>query len=102
MSSNYTRLFIVSSKFLRPGFVVSFDLLDLGFISSLVDYSLIYHNGDIKLSLILYVDDLIFTSTHVDVLTSFDSRIQLEFPLKDLGLSHLGPLELFIFSNSVK
>ena len=67
-------------------------LLDLGFIISLVDSSLfIYHSGDIKIFMLIYVDDIIVTGTHLEFINSIISRLQLEFPLKDLG-----PISFFL------
>ena len=67
-------------------------LLDLGFITSLMDNSLfIYHYGDIKIFMLIYVDDTIVTGTHLEFINSLISRLQLEFPLK-----HLGPPSFFL------
>ena len=67
-------------------------LLDIGFITSLVDTSLFtYHYGDIKIFMLIYVDDIIVTGTHLEFNNSLISRLQLEFPLKDIG-----PLSFFL------
>jgi len=61
-------------------------LLELGFIASLVDTSLfLYHCGAIKLFVLIYVDDIIVTGTHSNVISALIYHLQQEFPLKDLG-----------------
>lgn len=63
-------------------------LLDLGFTVSLVDTSLFIHiSGNIKIFLLIYVDDIIVTGTHA----AFIAQMQQEFPVKDLG-----PLSYFL------
>jgi hypothetical protein len=67
-------------------------LLDLGFIASLVDTYLFLHiNGSIKLFILIYVDDIIVTGTHPHLISALISRMQQEFPVKDLG-----PLSYFL------
>jgi hypothetical protein len=67
-------------------------LLDIGFTASLVDTSLfIYLSGNVKLYMLIYVDDIILTGTHASVISSLITRMQQEFPLKDLG-----PLNFFL------
>ena len=51
----------------------------------------IYHYGDIKIFVLIYVDDIIVTGTHLEFINSLISRLQLEFPLKDIG-----PLSFFL------
>jgi transposase InsO family protein len=67
-------------------------LLDLGFSASLVDTSLFTHiSGNTKIFLLIYVDDIIVTGTHSQVISSLITRMQKEFPVKDLG-----PLSYFL------
>jgi hypothetical protein len=67
-------------------------LLDLGFIASLVDSSLfIFIKHNIKIYLLIYVDDIIVTGTHGAIITSLITQLQLKFPVKDLG-----PLNFFL------
>jgi len=67
-------------------------LLDIGFTASLVDTSLFLHtSGNIKIFLLIYVDDIIVTGTHPHVITALITRMQQEFPIKDLG-----PLNYFL------
>jgi hypothetical protein len=61
-------------------------LLELGFITSLVDTSLFtYILGIIKLYMLIYVDDIILTGTHPAIIQSHIHHMEQEFPLKDLG-----------------
>jgi hypothetical protein len=61
-------------------------LVELGFIASLVDPSLfIFTHGSIWLFMLIYVDDIILTGSHVTSIQSLISKLQSEFPLKDLG-----------------
>jgi hypothetical protein len=65
---------------------LSSTLLDLGFVASLVDSSLfIFIMNNIKIYLLIYVDDIIVTGTHSTVITSLISQLQTKFPVKDLG-----------------
>jgi transposase InsO family protein len=67
-------------------------LLDLGFTASFVDTSLFFHtNGSLKIFLLIYVDDIIVTGTHPHVISAIITRMQQEFPVKDLG-----PLSYFL------
>jgi hypothetical protein len=67
-------------------------LVELGFIASLVDPSLfIFTHGGIRLFMLIYVDDIILTGSHVTSIQSLISKLQSEFPLKDLG-----PLGFFL------
>jgi hypothetical protein len=67
-------------------------LLDLGFTASLVDTSLFIHiSGSIKNFLLIYVDDIIVKGTHASLISALISRMQQEFPVKDLG-----PLSYFL------
>jgi hypothetical protein len=67
-------------------------LLELGFKGSLVDTSLfIYLQGSIQIYMLVYVDDILITGTHPQVIQSIIAQLQQEFPLKDLG-----PLSFFL------
>jgi hypothetical protein len=62
-------------------------LLELGFVASLVDPSLfIFTHDNIRLFMLIYVDDIILTGSHATAIRSLISTLQQEFPLKDLGL----------------
>jgi hypothetical protein len=64
-------------------------LLDLGFIASLLDtYLFIYTHGQVHLYMLVYVDDIILTGTHPSLIATVIVKLQLEFPLKDLGPLH--------------
>jgi len=64
-------------------------LIGHGFIASLVDTSLFtFQHGDIKIFILIYVDDIIITGTHSTTIASVISKLQLQFPLKDLGPLH--------------
>jgi hypothetical protein len=65
---------------------LSTSLLELGFIASLVDTSLfIYHHGRVQIFLLVYVDDIIITGSDISVIHLLISKLQHQFPLKDLG-----------------
>ena len=67
-------------------------LLELGSHGSLVDTSLfIYLHGSIQIYMLVYVDDIIITGTHPNVISNIITKLQSEFPLKDLG-----PLSYFL------
>jgi hypothetical protein len=67
-------------------------LLELGFKGSLVDTSLfIYLQGSIQIYMLVYVDDILITGTHPQVIQSIIAQLQQEFSLKDLG-----PLSFFL------
>jgi hypothetical protein len=61
-------------------------LQELGFSASLVDSSLfIFIHGDIKVFLLIYVDDIVVTGTHMHVISALILQLQQKFPMKDLG-----------------
>jgi hypothetical protein len=67
-------------------------LLELGFKGSLVDTSLfIYLHGSIQMYMLVYVDDILITSTHFAIISTLITKLKQEFPLKDLG-----PLSFFL------
>jgi hypothetical protein len=67
-------------------------LLDIGFQASLVDFSLfLFFHGNMKLFMLVYVDDIIVTGIDYAYNHSLILRLQQEFPLKDLG-----PLGFFL------
>lgn len=54
-----------------------------------MDTSLFLHtSGNIKILFLIYVKDIIVTCTHLHVITAFITRMQQEFPVKDLGPIH--------------
>ena len=58
-------------------------------MASLVDSSLFtFMQGDINIFILIYVDDIIITDTHNQVITSLIQKLQMKFPLKDLGILH--------------
>ena len=64
-------------------------LLELGFTTSLVDSSLfILHHGLISIFILVYVDDIIITGPNANLIQSLITKLQVEFPLKDLGPLH--------------
>lgn len=66
----------------------------LGFMESLVYASLFtYHYGVVHIYLLIYVNDILITSTHLTYIVQFIHHLQQEFPLKDLAqlLLFLGP-----------
>ncbi|XP_073261291.1 uncharacterized protein [Populus alba] len=64
-------------------------LLGLGFLASRVDSSLfVYHGPHGVLYLLLYVDDMIITSSNQLMLRSLINRLAQEFSMKDLGDLH--------------
>lgn len=61
-------------------------LLHLGFIASLADFSLfIYHNSHITIFLLLYVDDIIITGNDPPQISHLITALNIAFKLKDLG-----------------
>jgi hypothetical protein len=61
-------------------------LLEFGFLQSLVDPSLfVLHYGSHHLFLLVYVDDILVTSSHVDLIQSLLHQLKVNFALKDLG-----------------
>ncbi|XP_021321347.1 uncharacterized protein LOC110437281 [Sorghum bicolor] len=64
-------------------------LVTLGFVEAKSDTSLfIYHHGAETAYLLLYVDDIVLTASSPSLLRRIISALQLEFPLKDLGVLH--------------
>ncbi|KAJ9558744.1 hypothetical protein OSB04_013358 [Centaurea solstitialis] len=64
-------------------------LTTLGFRRSLCDTSLfIYHKGDQMAYLLLYVDDIVLTASHVPLLKQIITNLSQEFAMSDLGLLH--------------
>ena len=61
-------------------------LLDIGFTASLVDTSLfIFMSGGVHIFMLIYVDDIIITGTHPNMINKLVQTMQQEFPVKDLG-----------------
>ena len=64
-------------------------LLSLGFIEAKSDTSLfVYHRGTDTTYLLLYVDDIILTTSSTVLLRHIIQALQLEFAMKDLGDLH--------------
>jgi hypothetical protein len=64
-------------------------LMELGFVASLVDTSLfILNSGLHNIFMLIYVDDIIITGSNPDIIQALISKLQQEFPLKDLGPLH--------------
>ena len=62
-------------------------LLQSGFKNSLADASLfVYNHNNIILYMLVYVDDLIITGSHTDILNKFIQSLSARFSLKDFGL----------------
>jgi hypothetical protein len=67
-------------------------LLEIGFLASLVDSSLfILHSGATHIFLLIYVDDIIIIGSNPSIIHSLITKLQREFPFKDLG-----PLNFFL------
>jgi hypothetical protein len=61
-------------------------LLELGFKASLMDTSFfIFSRNNIKVFLLIYVDDIIITGTHFHVINSLITQLHTRFPIKYLG-----------------
>jgi hypothetical protein len=68
---------------------LSLKLQALGFTSSKADISLfIYKKGATTIYLLVYVDDIIVTSSCLAAIDALLSDLKAEFPLKDLGHLH--------------
>jgi hypothetical protein len=64
----------------------STSLLEIGFIASLVDSSLyILHSSATHIFLLIYVDDIIITRSNPSIIHFLTTKLQHEFPLKNLG-----------------
>jgi len=61
-------------------------LLSLGFVNCTVDASLfIHHKPDVKLYLLVYVDDIIVTESSPAEVSTLIATLATRFSLKDLG-----------------
>lgn len=61
-------------------------LLELGFTNSLVDMSsFMLQNNHTRLFVLIYMDDIIITSTSLSNINDLITNLQVEFKLKDLG-----------------
>lgn len=64
----------------------SSSLIELGFHQSKVDYSLfIKTDNDSFTALLVYVDDIIVSSSHMDSITSLQTFLSSKFKIKSLG-----------------
>ncbi|XP_026450849.1 uncharacterized protein LOC113350971 [Papaver somniferum] len=62
-------------------------LLAYGFLNSVCDTSMfIYQKGDARMTLLVYVDDIILVGSLVALMNSFIGSLKTEFSMKDLGL----------------
>jgi transposase InsO family protein len=67
-------------------------LMDLGFVGSVVDTSLFYfHHHMVTVFVLIYVDDILVTSTSFSAISHLIIKLQSEFAVKDLG-----PLSYFL------
>ena len=61
-------------------------ILQLGFIQSKANHSLFVHfNGDLFTTLLVYVDDMIFTGNDPSCIASVKSVLDQKFGINDLG-----------------
>jgi hypothetical protein len=64
-------------------------LVQLGFVISKVDTSLfVYNKNDVVLYLLVYVDDIVVTSSSVNAITTLLDDLRSDFALKDLTDLH--------------
>uniref|UniRef100_A0A8R7PXC6 Reverse transcriptase Ty1/copia-type domain-containing protein n=1 Tax=Triticum urartu TaxID=4572 RepID=A0A8R7PXC6_TRIUA len=64
-------------------------LQELGFVPSRADTSLfVYNSGGVITFMLVYVDDIIVTSSSPSAVTRLIADLHTEFPLKDLGDLH--------------
>ena len=64
-------------------------LIDLGFKASKSDTSLfIYHQGNVTIYMLIYVDDIIVTSSSQGAITALLHDLRQDFAFKDLGDLH--------------
>jgi hypothetical protein len=64
-------------------------LVQLGFVISKVDTSLfVYNKNDVVLYLLVYVDDIVVTSSSVNAITTLFDDLRSDFALKDLTDLH--------------
>jgi hypothetical protein len=64
-------------------------LTTLGFIPSKADTSLfLYHKSDITIFLLIYVDDIIVTSSSDHAIVALLRDLNDDFAIKDLGSLH--------------
>jgi hypothetical protein len=61
----------------------------LVFVEAKADTSLfVYHRSADTMSLLLYIDDIILVTSHLDLLQRTTTALQWEFAMKDLGPLH--------------
>jgi len=64
-------------------------LLSLRFTESKVDYSLfLFHESNVHIFLLVYVDDIIVTGNSLHAITNLITQLQQSFAMKDLAPSH--------------
>lgn len=90
MFANLIRLFINCSKAPRAWYSrLTAKLQRLGFVPSKFDMSLfIYKKLHTAIFVLIYVDDIIVTSSHDDAITTLLKDLGSEFDLKDVGDIH--------------
>ncbi|KAF5476985.1 hypothetical protein F2P56_003667, partial [Juglans regia] len=78
-------------------------LNDYGFVASQSDPSLfILHRGDLHIFLLIYVDDMVITSSHPHAIDVVIRDLSMTFPVKDLGsLSYFLGLEVDYCDSSI-
>lgn len=63
-------------------------LISLGFEQTVADYSLfIYNKGDVFVTALVYVDDILLTGTSSDFISQVKASLHSTFTIKDLGLA---------------
>lgn len=71
------------------GLIDSHYLLTVDFYCSKVNPSLfIYKNGDVRILLLAYVDDVIVVNSNANLIESLITQLDQEFALKHLGTLH--------------
>jgi hypothetical protein len=64
-------------------------LLELGFTASKADSSLfLFQSAGVQLMALVYVDDIVFTSSSLAALDDLITILSADFPIKDLGALH--------------
>jgi hypothetical protein len=88
--ANYTKALYGFKQAPRVWFSrLSTRLLELHFTSSKADSSLFVYNAHgIKFFVLIYVDDIIITSSHKDAISRLISDLNSSFAPKDLGSLH--------------
>lgn len=90
MSVNLTKPCTVSNRRPRAWYSrLSQHLLELGFVPSKDDTSLFYfRKGNLVMFVLVYVDDIIVTSSSQEAINALLKNLECDFALKDLGDLH--------------